>query len=245
MKRNFFLSLRFSLFGLIAGGFTTLYQLSTMSSVLGEQEIPLPLPVLILIGSFQVALITLILSFLGLSMMNKTNLSLFKQENRRNGYKLALLFGFTTGLLIAGSDRFVFQSLIPALTKYEAKFSFIALFAGIFYGGVVEEVMLRLFLMTFLLFIVVKIKRTDSISDVYYWGAIAITSLLFALLHLPFTSLLFGEITPLLVFRSILLNGVGGIFFGYLYWRHGLIFSMISHMFAHISMQFLFIPILF
>lgn len=243
MKRNFFISLRFSVFGLIAGGLTVVYQLNTMSSIFGEQEIPLPLPIVILLGSIQIALITLVLSFLGLQMMRSTDLSLFKRENRRYGYKLALFFGFITGLLVAGSDRFVFQSLIPALTKYEAKFSFIALLAGIFYGGVVEEVMLRLFLMTFLLFIVVKIKKTDSISDVYYWGAIAITSFLFALLHLPFTALVFGELTPLLILRAIILNGIGGFFFGYLYWRYGLIFSIVSHMFVHISMQLFFIPL--
>jgi len=243
MKRNFLLSLRFSLIGLIAGGLTVVYQLNTMSLIFGEQEIPLPLPVLILLGSIQIAVVTLVLSFLGLQMMRGTDLSLFKRENRKYGYKLALFFGFITGLLVAGSDRFVFQMFIPELTRYEVKFSFIALLTGVFYGGVVEEVMLRLFLMTLLLFIVVKIKKTSSIPNAYYWGAITITSLLFALLHLPFTALLFGELTPLLILRVIILNGIGGFFFGYLYWKYGLIFSIVSHMFVHISMQLFFIPL--
>lgn len=245
MKRNFFLSLRFALVGLIAGVFTILYQMETMTALMGEQEIPVRLSVVLLIGSFQITVITLILSFIGLQMLPKTNLTLFKEENRTQGFKLALLFGVITGFLLVGFDRFLFQSLIPQLAQYEVKSSLLALIAGVLYGGVVEEVMLRLFFMTLLLFIFTKLKKTTTLPSTYYWGVIIVTSLLFAVGHLPLTAVLFEGLTPVLIIRSLLLNGVGGIFFGYLYWKHGLMFSIISHMFAHISLQLIFIPIFY
>jgi len=245
MKRNFFLSLRFALVGLLAGVFTVPYQLETMSTLLGEQEIPVRLSVLILIGSIQIGVITLILSFLGLLMMNKTDLALIRQEKRNQGFKLALLFGVITGFMLVGFDRFVFQSLIPQLADYEVKFSLLALLAGVLYGGVVEEVMLRLFLMTLFIFLLTKLKKTMELPGSYYWGVIIITSLLFAIGHFPFTAVVFEGLTPALIIRSLLLNGVGGIFFGYLYWKHGLLYSIVAHMFAHISLQLIFIPLFY
>ena len=40
-----------------------------------------------------------------------------------------------------------------------------------------------------------------------------------------------------LVVRALVLNGVAGVAFGYLYWRHGLEAAMLGHMSAHVVMQ--------
>jgi hypothetical protein len=37
--------------------------------------------------------------------------------------------------------------------------------------------------------------------------------------------------------RALVLNGVAGIAFGYLYWKDGLEAAMIGHMSAHVVMQ--------
>lgn len=44
-------------------------------------------------------------------------------------------------------------------------------------------------------------------------------------------------LTPILVWRALVLNGVAGIAFGYLYWRNGLEAAMPGHMIAHLLMQ--------
>jgi hypothetical protein len=41
----------------------------------------------------------------------------------------------------------------------------------------------------------------------------------------------------MLVVRALVLNGIAGIIFGYLYWKHGLEAAMIGHMSAHLVMQ--------
>lgn len=43
--------------------------------------------------------------------------------------------------------------------------------------------------------------------------------------------------TPLLVARELALNGVAGVAFRCLYWRHGLEAAMAGHMSAHVILQ--------
>ena len=67
-------------------------------------------------------------------------------------------------------------------------------------------------------------KHTDNIM----WVSIILASIVFGLGHLPATSAIMA-ITPAVVLRAILLNGVGGVVFGWLFFRKGLEFAMISH----------------
>ena len=43
--------------------------------------------------------------------------------------------------------------------------------------------------------------------------------------------------TPLLAVRALLLNGIAGVAFGYLYWRWGLEAAMLGHMCTHLVLQ--------
>lgn len=107
-----------------------------------------------------------------------------------------------------------------------------------FYGGIGEEILMRLFLMTFFVWITFKIKRTaeERPTVIGIWLAIIMTSIIFGLGHLPITSGL-TAITPVVVIRAVILNGIGGIIFGWLYWKKGLEAAMISHFSADISLH--------
>lgn len=69
-----------------------------------------------------------------------------------------------------------------------------------------------------------------------FWSAITLVAVLFGLGHLPITAVI-TPLTQLVVVRAIVLNGLAGIAFGYLYWRHGLEAAMLGHMSAHLVMQ--------
>ena len=69
-----------------------------------------------------------------------------------------------------------------------------------------------------------------------FWVAIVLVAVLFGLGHLPATSVI-TPLTPMVVARALVLNGIAGIAFGYLYWKHGLEAAMIGHMSAHLVMQ--------
>lgn len=101
------------------------------------------------------------------------------------------------------------------------------------YGGITEELLMRYGMQTFLAFLLgYAIKNNDQVK---HGIAILIAAILFGLGHLPVV-LLLGTVTPLLVVYIILGNTIGGIIFGYLYWKHGLFAAMLGHIFAHVAM---------
>ena len=61
-------------------------------------------------------------------------------------------------------------------------------------------------------------------------------AVLFGLGHLPATAAV-TPLTPALVARALVLNGVAGVAFGYLYSGHGLEAAMAGHMSAHAVLQ--------
>ena len=128
------------------------------------------------------------------------------------------------------------------MESYSAKPSFSFVVGAIIYGGVIEEVMLRLFWMSLVAFLLNLIlnKGQGSPSDKLIIVANIISALLFAIGHLPANAVLFG-ITPLIVFRCILLNGGIGLMFGWLYRRFGLRYSMLAHAGCHLVSKLIWI----
>lgn len=64
--------------------------------------------------------------------------------------------------------------------------------------------------------------------------AIAISSLIFGLGHLPIAFVLSTEVTASLVGYVIIGNSIFGLIAGYLYWKKGLEAAMIAHMLFHV-----------
>jgi hypothetical protein len=69
-------------------------------------------------------------------------------------------------------------------------------------------------------------------SQGIYQGAIVLAALVFGLLHLPATAAI-APLTPLVIIRAILLNGIAGIAFGWLFWQYSLEAAMLSHISFH------------
>jgi membrane protease YdiL (CAAX protease family) len=112
-----------------------------------------------------------------------------------------------------------------------------ALLASV-YGGIAEEVLMRLFVLTLFVWLISKINRTEKglLANWNVWVAIILSSVLFGLGHLPMTSAL-TDITVMVIVRAVLLNGIGGVIFGWLYWKKGLVSAMIAHFSADIVLH--------
>lgn len=143
------------------------------------------------------------------------------------------LWSLGTGLLVAivmvAGDYF-FYVLGSPLSFAEAELP--AWWAGILASisaGIGEELLMRFFFMTLLTLALVNLLRLPPAVGV--WAAILLAALLFGLLHLPATREL-AELTPLVVTRALLLNGIAGVAFGWLYWRKGLESAITAHIFA-------------
>ena len=97
-------------------------------------------------------------------------------------------------------------------------------FLAAFYGGICEEVLMRLFLTTTLAWAFLKIRQ----SPWSIWLANIVAAILFGLGHLPLTASLI-PLTPLVVCRALVLNGIAGVAFGWLFWKRGLETAMVAH----------------
>ncbi len=111
------------------------------------------------------------------------------------------------------------------------------------YGGTSEEILMRLFLMSFLVWLGTKIFKKSEPPKTIIIISIIITAIIFGLGHLPITAAL-TTLTPLIITRAVILNGVGGVIFGWLYWKKGLEAAMIAHFTADIFLLTL-LPLLF
>jgi membrane protease YdiL (CAAX protease family) len=111
-------------------------------------------------------------------------------------------------------------------------------FLASFYGGIDEEIATRLFLLSLLAFLGKFVNHTADGRPtlLVLWTANILTAIVFGLGHLPATAAIL-PITPLVVARAIVLNGLAGIAFGYLYWTRGLESAMLSHFSADIILH--------
>lgn len=124
------------------------------------------------------------------------------------------------------------------LTKGEALSQSTPLLTRILYGGITEEILLRWGLMTFLVWILWRLLQQGQgvPSANCFVMAIAISSLLFGLGHLPLAFILSTKVTVSLLAYVIIGNGFFGLIAGYLYWQYGLESAAIAHMLVHVVM---------
>lgn len=113
-------------------------------------------------------------------------------------------------------------------------------FLASFYGGIAEEILLRLFLMSFFVWLGQFVSKTaeGKPTAAVIWMANILAAVLFGLGHLPALVPLV-PITPLVLARSVVLNGLLGIAFGWLYWKRGLEAAIVSHFSADIILHVL------
>ena len=211
------------------------------------KSIPLSLPLIVLMLIIQSGIIFAICIFVGLSLSKKVGFESPVVDNWemtkirvRSVFGISTTLGVLSGTIIIALD-FILSKLGSSLSLDQIQIPMWKSFLGSFYGGIGEEILLRLFLMTFLVWIFFKIKKTkdNKPTNTGIWLAILISSLLFGLNHLLATSVIV-TITPLILLRTVLLNGIAGMVFGWLYWKKGLESAMIAHFTADIILHVVF-----
>uniref|UniRef100_UPI00260D5BF5 CPBP family intramembrane glutamic endopeptidase n=1 Tax=uncultured Methanomethylovorans sp. TaxID=183759 RepID=UPI00260D5BF5 len=152
---------------------------------------------------------------------------------------ISIGLGILAGILIIGLDLLFSSAGVPIdLTQASINPPAWQGFLASFYGGINEEVLLRLFVMTLIAWMISRIKRTEEgkPASADMWSAIIIAAVIFGIGHLP-AVMAITTLTPLVIVRTIILNAVGGIIFGWLYWKKGLESAMISHFSADIVLH--------
>jgi membrane protease YdiL (CAAX protease family) len=150
-----------------------------------------------------------------------------------------LLLGGVAGAVLVAVDGVFFLRHLPETMRQTFDIPlWKRLLAGIVYGGITEELLMRLFLLSLVAWLLGRWwKTSDGLPTAgAFWTAIVVVAILFGLGHLPITSAV-ASLTPHLVARALALNGLAGVAFGYLYWKHGLEAAIAGHMSAHVVMQ--------
>ncbi|THE10014.1 CPBP family intramembrane metalloprotease [Bacillus timonensis] len=208
------------------------------------KKIP-PTPVLILISILQSVILLGVSAFIGTWLAPKVDLHWWLIDQWLNGTDvpysiswtilLSVLVGAIVSIVIIGLD-FLFMKRMPKVDMDEPS-RFQALLAS-FYGGISEEVLTRLFIMTGVVYVSSSLL---GIGNASYWIGILFAALLFGVGHLPAAFGLFGK-SNLVVWRTVLLNAIPGILFGYLYWKYGIEMAMIAHFTGDIFLHVIFGP---
>lgn len=186
-------------------------------------------PQIFLLATVQAVVFFGLICWLSSLLIPKTDLSPFSTESplKRIVYP-GVIAGLVVGFIIYILDITLFRNSLLAGSGSPAWAGLLASF----YGAINEEVLLRLFLFTFIYFLFGKISRTTLHNrSVFLWMTNIIVALLFGLGHLPAA---FKLITPskFEIFRILLLNGIPGLLFGWLYWFRSLWAAMLAHFVA-------------
>ena len=134
----------------------------------------------------------------------------------------------------------MFGHFIPEVAlEYQKGISPSYFAASLIYGGIIEEILLRLFFMTLIAFIISLIQRKKIVSNKVLMIANIVAAFVFAIGHIPTTISLFGHLNFLILFRCFLLNGLFGFVFGTYYIKYGIQYAMLGHMGVHLVSKIL------
>ena len=235
----------FVVIGLVGGFFTGLYTLDSypaeMQQLLLEQGITRP--ILGLVSAVQSAGYAVFCGVLGILLGKKTGLWRDERILENPGLKAANIVAIVGGMVLILSDLLLFGPRCQVIMdSYAVKPTLTYIVAAVLYGGVIEEVMLRLFMMSLVAFVLHKLfwRKREQTPVAALVAANILSALLFAAGHLPATQMMMG-LTPMIIFRCFLLNGGIGLLLGWLYRKYGLRYSMLAHGGCHIVSKLIWI----
>ena len=183
-----------------------------------------------------------ILAIIGIVLSKKIKLwKNFKID--RKALTTTIIIGIIGALILFPGDKLIFGSLNTwVYEQYTVKPTIYKVLGGLLVGGIIEEVMMRLFFMSLMVFIISKLfyKNKKEIPSKVFIIANILAALLFAAGHIPSTATM-TTLTQVIVIRCFLFNGGLGIAFGYLYRKYDIRYAMIAHGLAHLISDMLMI----
>jgi len=204
-------------------------------------------PIILLITAVQSLIMFAVVIFFGLFLSKRIGMGLpilqgvLDGKNQTKELRSILLPSFIIGI-IAGSFTVLmdipFKKFIPEILHLETPVTVWKALLASFYGGIAEEILLRLFLVSLFVWIIFKIKKDKDGNPTVFgiWLSIILAAIFFGLGHLPATAQT-TKLTGIIIIQSIVLNGILGITFGWLYWKKGLESAIIAHFSADIVLH--------
>ena len=253
LKKYWKTLLFFAIAGMIGGFFTGIYALDSYPPEMQQQLLDelasnglegFPPDIIMgIITAMQGAGYGIVLGAIGIWLGRKTGLWKDERTITKPPFIASIIVSIVGGATLILSDLLFFGNYSEVIMdSYSVKPTIFYFIAAVIYGGVIEEVMLRLFWMTLVAFILWKVfdRKNALPSTAILIAANMIAALLFAAGHLPATAAMIG-LSPMIIFRCFLLNGGCGLLFGFLYRKYGLRYAMIAHGGCHVVSKLIWI----
>jgi hypothetical protein len=103
-------------------------------------------------------------------------------------------------------------------------------------AGITEEIEFRLFGLSLLAWLVGLLFHDPDgrPKPLVFWTANILLAMGFGTAHLPAQAAVGLPLTPLVITATLVLNGIGGLVFGWLFWSFGLESAILAHFFADV-----------
>jgi len=222
------------------------YTLRLLKASSQSKPLKMPLPKLMLLTFLQTAVLSAIAIGVGLLVAHTIGLGAPYIEAAIAGTGtlqaftsmlwVAIIFGLLGGLLLFLMDLLFLPHLPEVLLDNAKKTTQWENFTSSFYGGINEELLMRLFGFSIIVWLLSRIWHTSvglPTSTVLWVGNI-ILAVVFGLGHLPALKGLVGKITPTMFTRSLLLNAPIALICGWLFWQYGIEAAIVAHFSADI-----------
>lgn len=221
----------------VSGWFVGLYQFDIYDPSVLEETIAQvgSLKIFLLVTAIQTMVYAAVCGFFGYLLADKLGLMkpiCFEKSKLRRAFLISAITGILFSL-----DYWTFGKWIPGIKEsISGGLTRSGVIASVLYGGIMEEIMLRLFMMSLIAWVLWKLffKGRAAVPNGVLIAANMAAALLFAAGHIPATITVFGELTPGILLRCFLLNGGFGLVFGWLYRKYGIQYAMVGHALTHI-----------
>jgi len=220
---------------------------------LPPEMLDLPVPLTVALALFNALILLAVAVAVGTLLAHRVGLRSLVAEKVRQGaaiwpqlrphIAMAFVAGLIFAVVVLGLDAlidpFAGTELADGLTPGETPTIWALLtqlLMGILYGGIVEELLLRWGVMALFVWIGWRVaQRGQGLPrPALVWTAIILAALLFGIGHLPAMAALV-TLTPLIIVRTVLLNALGGVLFGWLFWKRNLETAMVAHAATHVG----------
>jgi hypothetical protein len=197
-----------------------------------KKPVKLPHWALLLLSILQNAVLFAIVIAVGLLAVRQIGLNPLRGDH----LLIALFLGIVAGSVLLVMDLLFLPHLPERLLTTALKTTQLENFMASFYGGINEELLMRLFGLSVVAWLLSRVWHTASGSPTtaVFWVANVILAVAFALGHLPALKALVGNITSVLLARTLLLNMAVGLLCGWLFWNYSIVAAMIAHFAADI-----------
>ncbi|GLQ46682.1 hypothetical protein GCM10007862_17330 [Dyella lipolytica] len=239
-RSNLKLALVLSAFAVIATLALQPYLVMTAPAAMSKLHVPF-----LVIAVVQAGVPCLLLGWLGLSLglqygLDAPWLRAFVYHVRpepvvRTHWRLAAFAGVLAGALAAGLAFWGPRVGSPIEGMSRAEQAWRGALASL-YGGTAEEILLRLFMVSLLVWLLALFNRRQTRSWMFVL-AIILAALLFGVGHLPYAFTIGMSHTPMLIGKIVLLNALVGLVTGSLFWKYGLEHAMLAHFCADLVLH--------